>query len=224
MKIWFTNIGEAWSGAWKNPAFRNVFYLTWLLFFAVLAHNIYCLRLWESRNGLSINDIVLNQLPPRNFSYFIFLGEYSALLLVIIFTLAAPQRFIMGLQAFAIITLARTFSIFCIALEPPGEMIALYDPVANFLMHSSDIFVTKDLFFSGHISAMALLFLISTNRYAKIYLAIATVAVSIMILWQHVHYTLDVICAPFISYFAYRFVQWLHTEKKFAWSLQEEVQ
>src|ERR1035437_5892689 len=147
---------EAWNKALSSRSFRNQFAMTLLVFAGICLHNFHYLRLWQVRPGVQINDVILNQLPPFDFSLGIFLLEYATLLTVFLFTITHPDRFVKGLQMFGLIILARTMSVYFVALEPPKDMIPLLDPVANFFLHSKDTFVTKDLFFSGHVSALAL--------------------------------------------------------------------
>jgi len=93
---------------------------------------------------------------------------------------------------------------FLIPLNPPAEMIPLNDPfVQNF---SSGRILTKDLFFSGHTATIFLLFLTSGGKAFKIFFLSATILVGACLLLQHVHYTIDVISAPFFGYLCYRFI------------------
>jgi hypothetical protein len=173
------------------------------------------------RQGLLINDRILDLLTPHDFSLPIFILEYSAMFLVIFFTLIHPEQFLKGMQMFIIITFARTISIYLVPLEPPMGMVPLNDPMASFFLHTKNVFVTKDLFFSGHISALTMLFLISKQKWLRQYVAFACVTVSVLILWQHVHYSLDVLAAPAIAYLSYALVNRLHTQTKFGLEISE---
>lgn len=216
-------IPSAWTKAFASRNFRNQFFITLMVFVLVGMHDFHYLRLWQLRPGYHIDDILLDHLRPHNFSLPIFLVEYSAILLVVVFLLPRPQKFMYGLQMASVITLARTMCIYFIALEPPRDMILLQDPFASFFLHTKDIVVTKDLFFSGHISMLALVGLMATNRYIKIWAFMATVAVAFMLLCQHVHYSLDVLCAPVVAFVAYKFVLLMHREIRIdtAWQSQE---
>ena len=211
---------EAWNKALSSRSFRNQFAITLLVFAGICLHHFHYLRLFQARPGVQINDVILNQLPPFDFSLTIFVLEYFTLLTVFLFTISYPDRFVKGLQMFGLIILARTMSVYFVALEPPKDMIPLLDPVASFFLHNKDTFVTKDLFFSGHISALALLMLISVNKYVKRWALIATILVSVLIMWQHVHYSMDVLIAPIISFISYKFVLYIHRETRYGLELQ----
>jgi hypothetical protein len=215
---------QAWNKALSSRSFRNQFFLTLLVFAAICMHNFHCLRVWQVRPGAQINDVILNQLPPHNFSLEIFLLEYITLILVTVITVQHPDRLVKGLQMFGVAILARTICIYFLPLEPPREMIFLNDPMASFFLHSKDTVVTKDLFFSGHVSALTLLMLISPNKYVKAWVLFATVTVGVLILWQHVHYSLDVAFAPLVSLIAYKAVLFIHRESRYGIELQSQEQ
>jgi hypothetical protein len=213
---------ENWSKAFSSRTFRNQFFLTFLAFIAIGAHDFYFLRIWQARQGIQINDLILNQMPPIDFSVPIFIVEYTTLILVLLLTIPHPDRFVKGLQMFGLVTLTRTMTIYFIPLEPPRDMILLNDPMATFFLHTKDTVVTKDLFFSGHIAALSLLALIVENKYAKKWATVAIILVGIMIMWQHVHYSMDVFCAPVMSFICYRVVLYFHRETRYGLELSHE--
>lgn len=208
-------IPEAWRNVRGSKSFRNQLIFSLLVFVIANLHNFHCLRIWQQRPGMQINDMVLNLMPPVNFSLPIFFFEYSAMLLAIAFILVHPDRFVKGLQMFALVVFARTASIYLVALEPPKDMVPLWDPMANFFLHTPSVFVSKDLFFSGHVAALVLLMLLVENKYAKGWIFISTIAVGTMIMWQHVHYSTDVMFAPLASYVAYKFIIYIHRETQY---------
>jgi membrane-associated phospholipid phosphatase len=63
--------------------------------------------------------------------------------------------------------------------------------------------MTKDLFFSGHTATVFLLFLNSQTKLWKNVFLTLTILVGFCVLIQHVHYTVDVIAAPFFGYGAF---------------------
>ena len=194
------NMTPVWSKALGSRGFRNQLFLTLLVFVGVYMHNFHYLRVWQAREGTQINDVILNQLPPKDFSMEIFMFEYCAILMVLAFTIQNPNQFVKGLQMFALLTLARTLSIYFFPLEPPKDMIRLEDPFAAFFLHTKDTFVTKDLFFSGHTSTLFLMYLSFQQRLDKYFSLTTTCLVAVLLLVQQDHYTIDVLTAPFFAY------------------------
>ena len=60
------------------------------------------------------------------------------------------------------------------------------------------------LFFSGHTSLPFLLFLVARDRGFRIAFLLLTLATGTCVIVQHVHYTIDVVVAPFVAYGCFR--------------------
>jgi len=209
MREILTQTRIAWMNAWSNTNFRWQLIITLLLLAVISKHNFYYLNIWEFRTGERLNDPILNMLPPINFSNFIFFFTYSTITLTILSAIPYPGHFVRGLQAFSLITLLRTSSIYFFPLEPPADMVLLVDPVAEFLLHNETV-VTKDLFFSGHTATLTLMYLFAQNKYLKTFCLVALCIAPVLLMWQHVHYTIDIIVAPFVSYGCVKLVDWIN--------------
>jgi hypothetical protein len=82
-------------------------------------------------------------------------------------------------------------------------MIPLSDPVVEFF-GSSGATLTRDLFFSGHTATLVLLGLGMPVRIFSFALFVLAGGVALCVLWQHVHYTIDILVAPLAAYGAFR--------------------
>ncbi len=82
-------------------------------------------------------------------------------------------------------------------LEPPIGIIPLHDPIVDIIAYGGQVF-NKDLFFSGHVATLTLFVLLEERPVMKKILILNTSIVAGLILLQRVHYTIDVISAPFI--------------------------
>ena len=90
-----------------------------------------------------------------------------------------------------------------VTLEPPVNIIPLVDPV-TVSFYPGGVPFLKDLFFSGHTATLALMVFISRGSVARWGVAVATIAVAVLVLLQHVHWTIDVLAAPLFAWFAWR--------------------
>nr|WP_262898321.1 sphingomyelin synthase family protein [Hymenobacter siberiensis] len=63
--------------------------------------------------------------------------------------------------------------------------------------------IVRDLFFSGHTATMVLLTLVGRGRSWRWVLGLMSVAVGVLVLVQRVHYSYDVLAAPFFAGAAY---------------------
>jgi hypothetical protein len=109
----------------------------------------------------------------------------------------------LAMQAYILLASLRMLSMYLLPLDPPPLLIPLTDPFVESLSSGT---LTRDLFFSGHTSTLFLLFLTASGRNLRRFFLFCTIMVAICVLIQHVHYTIDVVAAPFYSYASYRIV------------------
>lgn len=191
-----------WKDVWKYSSFRTraitgVFIFTLLLiifpfFFSII----------ENKKGIELNDPIIDSLPSFNLSIPIFFIIWGMSLLIIYRCLQDPSIFILFLWSFIGMSLMRILTISFVTLEAPMGFVELKDPVTSIFYGNK--FITKDLFFSGHTATQFLIFLSLRKRTDKVLALISTIAVGIMVLFQHVHYTIDVLAAPLFAYIAYK--------------------
>ena len=155
----------------------------------------------ERRQGIVLNDFVLNFLPPINLSVPIFIVLWSSALLMAVRCLQNPYTFCVFVWSFLFLTISRIITISLVPLNAPIGLILLKDPLSNSFYHGP--FITKDLFYSGHTSTQFLMFLCLHKKWEKILTIVSTIIIAFMVLVQHVHYTIDVLAAPFGAYLAY---------------------
>ena len=89
-------------------------------------------------------------------------------------------------------------------LDPPPTAIPLSDPLVEVL--GTGKLLTRDLFFSGHTSFMFLMYLVCNTKLRPFFL-LSTLLVGVCVLLQHVHYTVDVLVAPFVAYGSFRLMK-----------------
>jgi hypothetical protein len=100
----------------------------------------------------------------------------------------------------------RIMTLLLFPLEPDHEMILLNDPFVDRFFYNSNP-ITKDLFFSGHVSVIAMLAFVSRNFYIKRILGVIAFMVGVALLIQHAHYTIDVVAAPFFAWMSVRIAE-----------------
>ena len=196
--------GLKWSSAWKISSFRWKFWIGMLIFVGILIGLPFFFNAIEDRNGIFISDIVLKWIPARNVSVAVFFLIWSCCLILIIRIYRDPMILLVMLWAYNGVTLVRMACIGLISLNPPAGLIPLMDPITN--QFYGQRYITHDLFFSGHTTTVFLIFLCLKNKYDRIYALFASVALGILLLVQHVHYTIDVLAAPIFTYAVYRLV------------------
>jgi len=109
------------------------------------------------------------------------------------------------MQPYSLLTLFRMAAMYAMPLDPPASMLLLADPLVE--LFGTGKLLTRDLFFSGHTSIMFILFLTSKDKILRIILLIGTISIGMLVLVQHVHYTIDVLAAPFFAWGAYSIIR-----------------
>lgn len=158
----------------------------------------------ENRQGVVLNDPMLSMFNPINLTWFIFALLYIGIIIAVIKLLKNTDLLSLALQAFIVMELFRTLAMLLIPLDPPIDMIGLKDPVIE--IFGTGQMLTRDLFFSGHTASLFLLFLIFLKNKIKYFYLVSTILVGIALILQHVHYSIDVLSAPFFAYGSYRLV------------------
>jgi len=149
--------------------------------------------------GLQLQDPILNLFTPQDFSVLIFTLIYLSLFIVLWGLINKPYGIALGLGSYLVITIVRTITMYVFTLEPPTGIVVLQDPFIDRVAYGGNVF-TKDLFFSGHVATLTLLGLVEERPWAKKSVLSCAVIVGILIIIQRVHYTIDVVAAPFITY------------------------
>lgn len=188
-----------WRNNWQSSDYRKKCIVGLILISFILLSLPFFYQAIEQRNGISFNDYFLDWLPAYDLSLFIFVIIWSMTLLTFSRFRQDPNIFLTFLWGFILINLSRFVSIGLIPLNAPADLIPIHDPISNHFYGPK--FITKDLFFSGHTAAMFLMFLCLKKKADKVLALAATLIIGISVLIQHVHYTMDVVMAPIITYF-----------------------
>jgi hypothetical protein len=188
-----------WKSNWQSSDYRKKCISGIILISFILMALPFFYQAIEQRHGISFNDYLLAWLPAYDLSLLIFTVIWAMTLLTFSRFKQDPNIFLTFLWGFILINLSRFVSIGLIPLNAPADLIPIHDPISN--QFYGPKFITKDLFFSGHTAAMFLMFLCLKKRTDKILALLATIIIGIAVLLQHVHYTMDVVVAPVITYF-----------------------
>lgn len=197
------NNALVWQQAWRFSIYRTYLFIG----LTVLAASIIGLPFFfhhiQDREGAVLNDHLLSMIPAVDMTIPIFVIIWIVISYGIVRSLQDPQNFLITLYSVIFVCIFRYISIYLVALDPPVDLIPIRDPISNLCYGGHANFITKDLFFSGHTSSMFLCYLCLNKKVEKTAALIATVLIGCMVLVQHVHYTMDVVAAPFFTYLAY---------------------
>ena len=149
--------------------------------------------------GNSVNDLILNNLRVRDVT---FLHVYASMLFWFIFSfylLLRPETLPFVTKTAALFILVRSVFISLTHLGAPANNLTIPDNFTNYFLFNGD------LFFSGHVGGPFLLLLMFwSNTIIRYICGSASLLFSYTVLVGHIHYSIDVFAAPFITYGIYQ--------------------
>jgi len=151
--------------------------------------------------GYVINDFILNSIPVQDISQQLFIMTWLGVSTGIIMCLKNPRKTMALFIAVIAVVLLRSLTLYLVPLVPPEGIIPLRDNFVESSFYGDNVLI-RDLFFSGHIASMSVLFFLVDFKPIKYLLGILAMIVGFLLLVQHVHYTIDVIAAPFFAFFS----------------------
>lgn len=188
-----------WSRAWQEPAFRRNAILT-VLFLATAVVVQARFLVWnESRSGTALEDPLLALFQPRDFSTVTFAVIWIAIALSAWRLVRLPHLLLHACRGYGLLAFSRVTLMYLVPLDPPETIIPLRDPLVEVFSTGADP-LTRDLFFSGHTATLLLLHLVLPAGWLKRALLVCTILVAALTVWQHTHYVIDVLVAPFVAY------------------------
>lgn len=160
----------------------------------------------------SVADLFLSILPVVNLNFLIVEGALAAIAISLILIVAKPKYLLFTIKAAAIFIATRAvfISVTHIGIYP-GQIGP--DPTGFFDHIYTGLGLEAGFFFSGHTGLPFLMALITWDeklwRYAYLTLSIVF---GIAVLFAHVHYTMDVLAAPYMSYGIFKMSEYFFAE------------
>lgn len=160
-----------------------------------------------------VNDLILDFLPTVQLDFVYLYGALLVIVFAVLLGLYRPQRLPFMLKTIGLFIFVRSFFIILTHLSLPLPAIegAVYAPSGSLTRLLSS---GNDLFFSGHTGFPFLLSLIFWKDKVLRYLFLSTsLLFGAAMLLAHVHYSIDVFAAFFITYAVYDLAVWLFTKE-----------
>ncbi len=143
----------------------------------------------------SVTDIILDNIPVVNVDFFYAGGASIFIVFLAFLLLYEPRRIPFVLKAVGLFFLIRSGFVILTHIAPPSG--AYFDPTDLIYKISSG----DDLFFSGHTGLPFLLaFIFYDERRLRYVFFAATAIGAVTVLLGHLHYSIDVFSALFISF------------------------
>jgi hypothetical protein len=157
----------------------------------------------ETRPGIVFNDPVLKLFHPVDLSVITGLLTNLSIFFCILLILQKPLATVYTFVCAILICIFRASSLYLVVLEPPVNIIPLYDPLLEATFYRGSALL-KDLFFSGHTANIILIGLLAEQVFVKRIMIIIAGIVGVLLMLQHVHYSIDVLAAPVFAVLTYK--------------------
>jgi hypothetical protein len=201
-----SKIKQEWKTYLSIQSFRIQFIFSFAGLVLLLVGLSRFLIFIENRNGSILNDPILALFSPHDFTWLIFTIIYFSVIVTLFYLLDKPVQVLKGLQIYSLMIIFRIIAMYLIPLDPPSLMIELNDPLVEIIGGTGKT-LTKDLFFSGHTATLFILYLVVEKKgFLKNFLLASTLIIASLVLLQHIHYSIDVFTAFFISYTCFKIV------------------
>lgn len=172
--------------------------LSFLFYICSMIVNYYASLYATIRQGSAVTDIVLSNVRVIDTDGIIIFGSLFLILFTAALVINEPKRIPFVLKSLALFILIRSIFIMLTHIGPFNPIISVdHDPRWLLLGLTNG----ADLFFSGHtgIPFLAALTFWHDKRIRYVFL-VGSIILGISVLLAHLHYTIDVISAFFITY------------------------
>jgi hypothetical protein len=180
----------------KNAQFRKSLAAGLILLTVSLFINFYAGVYATQRASNSVTDIILSNIRVYDLDGVFIYGTWVLVLFIVWVCISRPKKSLFIIKTIALFVLIRAVFITLTHIGPfPTQVVINPGSFLNYFIFGGD------LFFSGHTGLpflMSLIFL-EDKRLHYIFLA-ASCMFAVVVLLSHLHYTIDVLSAFFISY------------------------
>ncbi len=157
-----------------------------------------------------VGDIVLSNIPVFQVGWIFVYGMFILVAFITLLCLLHPKRIAFTLHSLTLFVLIRSLFVSLTHVGAFGTQ-----AVSHFGPGITQMFFAADHFFSGHAGAPFLMALMYWHVKPLRYIFLAwSVFFSVLVLLGHLHYTIDVLAAFFITYGIYHLALWLFPKER----------
>ncbi|MDR3558136.1 MAG: phosphatase PAP2-related protein, partial [Candidatus Pacebacteria bacterium] len=204
-------IAERYKSSFSSRHFLLSFFIGIFTLIAALIINSYAVGFATASASNPVTDLILDNIRVYDVDGFFVNGAVLMVLLMAIVCLWWPHRLPFTIKTLSLFIVVRSLFIILTHIGSFPTQAVIDPSTQNFISYIigsklyASFFLGKDSFFSGH---TGLPFLFAMLYWDKKWLRYIFMALSVMfgcvVLLGHLHYTIDVLSAFFISYGTYR--------------------
>ena len=208
---YFRKILDRYKLCFADRAFLVSFAIAIFMLAAALMISVYAVEYATASVSSSVTDVVLSNIGPFDVDGLFVNGAVAMALFMILVCLWNPKRMPFTIKTISIFILTRSLFIVCthigafpthVTINPDSQN--LLEDIIGTKLYAS-FFLGNDSFFSGHTGLPFLMaFLYWDKRWLRAIFISLSIFFGVVVLLGHLHYTIDVLSAFFISYGIYR--------------------
>lgn len=189
---------------WVQKSFQLSAGISILLYFLSVLVQVYAINYATESASNPVTDIILSNTPVFDVTWLFVYGMFALIGLIALLCITHPKRIPFTLYSLTLFTLIRSAFVSLTHLSPFPVQTAI-----DFGSTITRMFFGGDLFFSGHTGAPFLMALLFWREKGLRYLfLIWSVFFATIVLLGHLHYSIDVLSAYFITYTIYCIAEW----------------
>ncbi|MDO8562142.1 MAG: phosphatase PAP2-related protein [bacterium] len=197
---------------WTQHDFRTSAFLSIVFFFASVTVSFFAIQYANKSASNSVTDIILSNVPVVDVDTLFVFGTLFLIAFTVLVLFVHPKRLPFVLHSLTLFYLIRSAFTVLTHLAPfPSQTENTYDLgvlIGHFLFGS-------DLFFSAHTGVPFLLALIFWREKNLRYIFLAwSVYMATVVLLGHLHYSIDVLSAFFITYTIFHIAEFLFRKER----------
>lgn len=165
-----------------------------------------------------VEDIILSNTPVYNFEFIFVQGAIMLTLFVVVLCLRFRRAAPFLIKSVSLFIIIRAVFVSLTHIGPYPLKLELESGLLNFITSGND------LFFSGHTGLPFLIALIFWRHlYIRILFLSSSIVFGIIVLLSHLHYSIDVFAAFFITYSIYHIaIKFFHKDYEF-FALNDDI-